>query len=414
MDARQAKTSERKASRAGAAGFPARRRGGPWIALPWIALAPLAAACGGAPTDAGSGETTASTGEAIYAGVADNDTQANAAVVALEIGDPTQTSFTLCSGVLVAADVVLTARHCVSVQLTTATQCDQNGNTLNGANFGADQPLANVRVFVGPGIYQNEAPAASAKALFHPAGTTLCNGDLALVQLDRPITTVAPMRVRMKGGVTAGETVRAVGFGQNDQNQPIGTRFRKDGVAVLAVGSTVSSSQTPLGSNEFELGESTCGGDSGGPAIDETTGAVVGIVSRANSDCTLAYGHVFTSLAGLQPVFQQAFAAAGGNWYDESGPQPTVPSGSSSGGGGSPDGGQPTTGGSSGGGSGGSSGGGNHYGGPPNLEAGKGAACSVAAVGASSSGGDPAEIAATAAAAALLALAMRARRRIRA
>jgi hypothetical protein len=270
------------------------------------------------------------------------------------------------------------------VQLQTGTQCDQNGNSLNGADFGDDQPLANINVFVGPGIYQKETPAAIAKAIFHPTGTTLCNGDLALVQLDKPITTVAPMRVRVSGGVTAGETVRAVGFGQNDQNptQAVGERFRKDGVSVLAVGSTVSSSQTPLGANEFELGESTCGGDSGGPAIDETTGAVVGIVSRALQDCTLAYGHVFTSLAGFQPVFQQAFAAAGGNWYDENGPQPTVPSGSSSGGA-APDGGQETTGGSSGGGSGGSgSSGGNHYAGPINLQAGKGAACSVGGVGA--------------------------------
>jgi hypothetical protein len=355
-----------------------------WIALPWIALAPWAAACG---AEAPGSEPTASTASAIYAGTLDDDAQQNASVVALEIAQPAPdggTQLTLCSGSLIAANVVLTARHCVSTQLSTTLQCDQNGNSLSGANFGDDLPAGNVHVMVGPGIYQNETPAANGKAIFHGSGTTECNQDVALVVLDQPITTIAPMRVRVAKGVTTGETVRAVGFGQNDQSKPIGTRFRKDGLAVLAVGSTVSASQTPLGSNEFELGESTCGGDSGGPAIDETTGAIVGVMSRAYSDCTLNYGHTFMALEGFQSVFQQAFAAAGGSYYDESGPQPTVDGGaSSSSGAGSGGGGSSGSGGSSSSGSGGSggSGGSTHYGGGYNLQSGKGAACSAAAVG---------------------------------
>jgi MYXO-CTERM domain-containing protein len=154
----------------------------------------------------------------------------------------------------------------------------------------------------------------------------------------------------------------------------------------------VSASQTPLAGNEFELGESTCGGDSGGPAIDETTGAVVGIMSRGYSDCTLNYGHVFMALQGFQDVFTQAFAAAGGSWYDENGPQPTVDAGASSSGGGS--GGQSSGSSGAGSGSGGSSssggsGGGSsgsHYGGGYNLQSGKGAGCSAAPAGAGADG----------------------------
>jgi hypothetical protein len=339
----------------------------PWIGFPWIALAPLmAAGCGGTAAGSDPWEPTSSTSSAIYGGTADNDGQQNASVVALEIGSGQ--TFTLCSGELIAPNVVLTARHCVSVQTNPTISCDQNGNTLNGADFGDDQPLANIHVMVGANIYQGETPAAGAKAVFHPTGTTLCNGDLALIVLDQNITTIAPMRVRIASGAASAESVRAVGFGTNDQNQPIGTRFRKDAISVLAVGSVVSASQTPLGNNEFELGESSCGGDSGGPALDEKTGAIVGVASRALADCTLAYGHVYTSLQGFTTLFQQAFAAAGGTWVDESAPQPTVDAG------GPPPsvdgGGSTTTGG----------GGGNppptHYGGV-NLQAGKGAACSA-------------------------------------
>ena len=65
-------------------------------------------------------------------------------------------------------------------------------------------------------------------------------------------------------------SIRSVGYGQNDEASPIGTRFRKDGVAVLAQGTAVSPSKTPLGTHEFEVGTSICQGDSGGPAISET------------------------------------------------------------------------------------------------------------------------------------------------
>jgi hypothetical protein len=275
-----------------------------WIAFAWIAGAPLIA-CGAPP----GVETTAASAAPIYGGVEDNDAHQNPAVVALEVGN-NGTTFTLCSGALVAPNVVLTARHCVSVQNSAAVTCDQNGVSATAPDFGADQAASSILVFTGATPALRGSAAATGKAIFHAAGNTLCNLDLALVVLDAPIAGITPLSVRLAGAVTSNESVRAVGYGENDQNAPLGTRFRKDGVTVLAVGSTISASMTPLGSNEFEVGESMCGGDSGGPAIDETTGAIVGVVSRGGA-CTDTFGHVYTSLAGLAPVFQQAFAAAG-------------------------------------------------------------------------------------------------------
>jgi hypothetical protein len=104
--------------------------------------------------------------------------------------------------------------------------------------------------------------------------------------------------------------VRAVGYGQNDKGMPIGIRVRKDDVAVLAVGQTLSQSETPLGSREFEVGLSICQGDSGGPAINESTGAVVGVVSRGGS-CDDNFGHIYTGTAGFTQLFTQAFMLAG-------------------------------------------------------------------------------------------------------
>jgi MYXO-CTERM domain-containing protein len=340
-----------------------RARSGLRSAPPWIALAPIALAfgCVGSATPTG-GDTVGTTSSAIYGGVEDSDGAQNAGVVALKVGDGTTVE--LCTGSLVAPNVVLTARHCVSVQTSTTISCDQNGNSLNGSNFGADQPVASIHVLTGATPNLAGPAVANAKAVFHSSGDVLCNGDVALVVLDQPITTIAPLRVRLAAPVKADESVRSVGYGQNDQGLPIGTRFRRDGVSVLAVGSTVSSSQTALGSNEFEVGESICEGDSGGPALSEQTGAVIGVVSRGGA-CTDTYGHVYESLSGFASLFQQAFAVAGGAPTDESA-SAEVDAGTG--------GGSGSSGGSSGGGDNQGSG---SSGGTVNLRAGAGNNCSV-------------------------------------
>ena len=208
----------------------------------------------------------------------DGDASANGGVVALTVG--TGPMVTLCSGSLIAPNVVLTARHCVSVQSSTMVSCDQSGNSLTGDNFTGDQPAASIHVFTGVQPTLSGTPVANGSAIFHPSGNVLCNGDMALVVLDTAITSAAPLRLRLSAAPNPGETLRAVGYLEKTiRSAPIGTRFRKDGLPILAVGSTVSASQTPLGSNEFELGEAMCEGDSGGPARDEMTGAIVGIVS---------------------------------------------------------------------------------------------------------------------------------------
>lgn len=382
-----------------------RRSGGdrPWIILPWVAAAPLACAllagCGTAPV--GPGELTASTSSAIYGGVEDTGSSQNDAVVAITIGDGPQVE--LCTGSLIAPNVVLTARHCVSVVNDDAINCDQNGNSLDdgGPDLGADEPVAQIHVFTGATPALGGTPDANAAQVFHPQSSTICNVDIALIVLDKSITVAPPLRVRMSSPVVQSESVRAVGYGTNDQNMPIGTRYRRDDVSVLAIGSTISASMTPLGSNEFEASEAMCTGDSGGPAIDEKTGAIVGIVSRGGATCTDNTGHVYTSLAGFQSLFQQAFAVAGGAPIDENAPP------SSDAGAADPDGGSTAGPGSEPASSSGAGQGTGGYGGPIDLASGRGNnGCSTG--GAPCGGSSPFALAALGAIALL-----RSRRRLR-
>jgi MYXO-CTERM domain-containing protein len=254
------------------------------------------------------------THQAIYSGTVDNDASGTDGVVSVKIGSGS--SFELCSGSLLAPNVVLTARHCVSTTITQTVSCNELGESGNGDHVGADEPLDQLHVFTGAKPAYGGTPAASVTTIVHPDGGVLCNADIALLVLDKPITSVSPMRVRLASTPHSGEAVRAVGYGQNDDGMPVGTRFRRDAVQVLAIGQRVSESHTPLGSHEFEASQSICQGDSGGPAISEETGAVIGVVSRGGG-CTDDFGHIFTATSGFADLVEKAFAIAGGKPLDE-------------------------------------------------------------------------------------------------
>ena len=251
--------------------------------------------------------STGTVEQRIYGGAPDDDDASVPGVVALRVGRGG--TFELCSGALLAPNVVLTARHCVSKNVTTSVSCDENGKSANGKHVASDEDPADVAVYVGASPSFGSRPHAVAKAIIAPTGDYLCDSDIALVVLEHALTGVEPLAVRLDKSARTGETIRAVGYGQNDAATPIGTRFRKENVPVLAMGRAVSASKTPLGAHEFEVARSICQGDSGGPAISEETGAVIGVVSRGGG-CDEDYGHIYTTTAGFADLFDRAFALA--------------------------------------------------------------------------------------------------------
>src|SRR5688572_30350786 len=85
-----------------------------------------------------------------------------------------------CSGVLVAPNLVLTARHCVS-ESDPVSACDPEGNPLYGGNIYADRAAEDLGVITGAAL-KFELDAAG-QQVFTLAGDTLCNADIALILL---------------------------------------------------------------------------------------------------------------------------------------------------------------------------------------------------------------------------------------
>ncbi len=292
-----------------------------WNTVRWIARAPVAGivvglvgfaatGCAAEPYPAGSVEARVADGisrPSIFGGAEDDDAASLSGVVALRVG--TGNRFGLCSGALVAPNVVLTARHCLTNKSSTSVTCDEEGRSLSGDHVISNVDPASVGIYLGASPDFDSSPSARGAQIVAPSGANLCDSDIALLVLDKAIEGVAPLPLRMSSPVQAGETIRSAGYGQNDKSALLGTRFRKDGVSVLAQGKAVSASKTPLGSHEFEVGLSTCRGDSGGPAISETSGAVIGVVSRGGH-CDEDFGHIYTTTSGFEELFDRAFATA--------------------------------------------------------------------------------------------------------
>jgi len=224
--------------------------------------------------------------------------------------DGSANNVTLCSGALVAPNLVLTARHCVSRAITTMPSCDADGRSHNGAHLGDDADPSAIAIYVGDHVQiDQDAPRAHAMRTLHPTGHVLCDADVAYLILDRPLTDVPILPVRLHDSVQLGDEVLPVGFGGGSTNV-IGERRPRERSAVLSVGPTANSDTgAVLGPREFEVDAATCRGDSGGPAIDVRTGEVVGVVSRGGS-CSARGNHVYTRVDAYARLAAAAFSSA--------------------------------------------------------------------------------------------------------
>lgn len=249
----------------------------------------------------------------------------------------------LCTATVVAANLVVTARHCVS-QTDPSAACGANGQPVVGALLHGDRDPASLAVFavaggVAPNTNTDAGASARGKALVVDAASTICNRDLAYVVLDRPLSApIAPVRLAPP---VATDKLTAVGFGITERGWLPASRMQRSDLALVGAGPMPfpDDARYGVGDAEFLVGESACAGDSGSPAL-ATSGAVVGVASRAGngkardpnnaaSTCLGASAHaVYAQLGAASALALRAFAEAGAKPWLEGHPDPrlvTVP-----------------------------------------------------------------------------------------
>ena len=225
------------------------------------------------------GAPIARTSSAIQGGT--TDTTHNFAVAVAQMSAQ---GVALCSGVLLAPNLVATARHCVSLLSSTTIDCSTsmfNGTlpakdlfVTDSATIGANTSFISV---VGGTSGQD--------GIIVPSDTKVCGNDIALLILSQPIQvpqyvtpSINPPMTDQRAYSTA---VTAIGYGVDTPTDTTGAsagiRRIKEDINLICIPNDTTftdclSDPTWLQiatANEFEGGDGTCEGDSGSGAFDQ-------------------------------------------------------------------------------------------------------------------------------------------------
>ncbi len=224
----------------------------------------------------------------------------------------------VCTGSLIAPNLVLTAHHCVA-DVGAIQSCSGSpfSNQFAPSSFRVTTNGTAAATIFNSGNPQ--WPTADNATWFavnqvSVSGTSICGGDMALLRLTTNITNICPLIPRVDSPVTDGEAYTAVGFGVTSPNgMTAGTRNSVTGVSVLCSGNCgagVGPTNEWIGGTTQQKG--VCEGDSGGPSLDSLR-RITGTVSRGDAaSCNQAvYESVFAMATFIKSGAASAATAGG-------------------------------------------------------------------------------------------------------
>ncbi|MBX3271241.1 MAG: trypsin-like serine protease [Sandaracinaceae bacterium] len=167
----------------------------------------------------------------------------------------------LCTGTLIAPNVVLTAKHCVQAPGVDGPYPVSALTVGVGSRAGATRDYRARYVDTTPGAYQQSPTTGLSGEIF--------GVDVAVVILRAPVEGVTPIPVRRdRPDDRIGQPFTAIGFGRRPDGDA-GLKYRTEGVLESLTEAGILFTQQVI-----------CSGDSGGPMIQETPERrVIGVAS---------------------------------------------------------------------------------------------------------------------------------------
>lgn len=194
---------------------------------------------------------------------------------------PTKSS--LCTGVVIGKNLIVTAYHCVAEVKEPNVSCNKDFIDSLGDDFNPYE----IYIYGGDEPNIGGSPLAVGVKTLHPQTKKLCNNDIAFIIVDREIG-INPATIRLDSYIEPGETFKVAGYGLNNVNI-LGYNGKNYSVKL-------EMNQVPYkfyNGFEFYLSGGSlsqdvmrggaCNGDSGGPAFSEKTRSLVGILSRGGA-----------------------------------------------------------------------------------------------------------------------------------
>ncbi len=211
----------------------------------------------------------------------------------------------VCSGTLIAPNLVLTARHCV-----VPPSGDESVTCAN--KFGKNEPASALFVTTEPSL-RGAKNFYDAAEVITPTDTGFCGNDIALIRLkdnipDSEATPATPVvQFSMTDHTKIGDQITAMGYGITSPNaNDSGIRRIREKIDIVCVpgDTTKDCKKTEYASmqdsdREFITQGYVCSGDSGGGAFDQesfTNGApyVLGALSRGPQTATTCLAAIYS------------------------------------------------------------------------------------------------------------------------